>query len=222
VQASSLNYQSEADVAPLAPNVEPPLHAPPRPSGFNNDQLASDQPSFGGRIFRALARFLLPVLIGIAATLAWQSHGNEAIVMLRAWAPSLGWLLPVSTKLPSDSMVSGQNAVLPQSAPVAQMGEATTAVTSHELAQQLEPAVRDLAAVRQSLDQLAAKQDQMVQNIAKLQAAEQEIRQKMSSLFTPRTTTPRKPSQPAAQSPAVQSSLVPSPAPSAQPPLPLR
>jgi hypothetical protein len=119
-------------------------------------------------------------------------------------------------------MVSGQNAVVLQSAPIAQTGEATTAATSHELAQQLEPVVRDLAVVRQSLEQLAAKQDQMVQNIAKLQAAEQDIRQKMSSLPTPRATTPRKPPQPAAQSPAVQSSSVPSPAPSAQPPSPPR
>lgn len=222
MQASSLNYQYEPDVAPLAPNVEPPLHAPPRPSGFNNDQHARNKPSFSGRIFRALTRVLLPVLIGIAATLAWQSYGNEAKEMLRARAPSLGWLLPVSTKSPSDSMVSGQNAVVPRSAPIAQTGEATTAVTSHELAQQLEPVVRDLAVVRQSLEQLAAKQDQMVQNIAKLQAVEQDIRQKMSSLPTPRATTPRKPPQPAAQSPAVQSSSVPSPAPSAQPPSPLR
>jgi hypothetical protein len=220
VQISSLNYQYEADVAPLAPNVEPPLHAPPRHSGLNNDQLASDRPSFRGRIFRTVTRVFLPVLIGIAATLAWQSYGNGAKEMLRGWAPSLGWLLPVSTKSPPDSMVSGQNAVLPQSAPVAQTGEATAALTSHELAQQLEPVVRDLAVVRQSLEQLAAKQDQMVQNIATLQAAEQDIRQKMSSLPTPRATTPRKP--PPAQSPAVQSSSVPSPAPSAQPPSPLR
>ncbi len=217
MQASSLNYQYEADVAPLAPNVEPPLHAPPRPSGFNNDQLASDRSSFRGRIFRVLIRVFLPVLIGVAATLAWQSYGNEVKEMLRAQAPSLGWLLPVPTKSPTDSM----NAVLPQSAPVAQTGEAIAAVTSHELAQQLEPMVRDLAVVRQTLEQLAAKQDQMVQNLAKLQAAEQEIGQKMLSLARPRATTKRKAPQPAAQSPAMQSSSVPSPAPSAQPPSPL-
>ncbi len=221
MQASSLNYDYEADVAPLAPNAEPPLHAPPRPPGFNNNQLASDRPSFRGRIFRALARFFLPALIGIGATLAWQSHANEAKEMLRAWAPSLGWLLPVATKPPSETMVSGQNAVLPPSAPVTQTGEATAAATSQELAQQLEPVVRDLAVVRHSLEQLAAKQDQMAQNIATLQAAEQDIRQKMSSRPPPRATTPRKPPQPAAQSSAVQSSSGPSPAPSAQPPLPL-
>jgi hypothetical protein len=72
VQSSPLN------VAPLVPNVEPLLHAPPRPSGFNNDHLASDRPSIGRRIFRALARFFIAVLIGVGATLAWQSHGDDA------------------------------------------------------------------------------------------------------------------------------------------------
>ena len=114
-------------------------------------------------------------------------------------------------------MVSAQNAVLPQSAPVTKTGEATAAVTSHELVQQLEPVVRDLALVRHSLEQLAAKQDQMAQNIATLQAAEQDIRQKISSPPAPRAATPRKPTQAAAQS-----SSVPSAAPSAQPPSPLR
>ena len=217
MQASSPNYQYEGDVPPLAPNVEPPLHAPPRFSGFNDGHLASDRPSFKGRIFRGLTRVLVPVLIGIAATLAWQSYGNEAKEMLRALAPSLGSPLPVSTKSASDSVVSGQNALVPQPAPVAQTGEATAALTPQELAQQLEPVVRDLAVVRQSLDQFAAKQDQIVQNIVKLQAAEQDIRQKMASLPMPRATTPRKPPQPAAQS-SVQSSSVPSPPPSSQPP----
>jgi len=64
VQSSPLN------VAPLVPHVEPLLHAPPRPSGFNNDPLASDGPSIGGRIFRTLARFFIAVLIGVGATLA--------------------------------------------------------------------------------------------------------------------------------------------------------
>jgi hypothetical protein len=217
VQISALNNQHERDVPPLVPNVEPPLHAPPRPSVFKNDQLANDRPSIGSRIFRALARFFLAVLIGIAVTLAWQSYGNEAKEMLSAWAPSLGWLLPASTKSPSNST---QNAVLPPSAPVNQTGEAAAAVTPHDLVQQLEPVVRDLASVRHSLEQLAAKQDQMAQDIATLQATEQDIRKKMSSPPAPRPA-PRKPSQAAVQSSAVQPSSAPSPAPSAQPPLPL-
>ena len=206
MQSSPLN------VTTLVPNVEPPLHAPPRPSGFKDDQLTSDRPSIVRRIFRALARFFIAALIGVGATFAWQSHGDEAKEMLRTWAPSLGWLLPVSA----------QDAALSQSAPVTQRPAPAAAVTSGELVQQLEPMMRDLAVVRRSLEQLAAKQDQMAQNIATLQAAEQDIRQKMSSPPASRAAPPRKPPQPAAQSPAVQSSSVPSPSPPAQPPLPPR
>ena len=82
------------------------IRVPPRPSGLN-DQFSSDKPSIGGRIFRSLARFffmaLIAALIGVAASSAWQSHGDEAKAMVRTWAPSLGWLSSVSTaKLPPD------------------------------------------------------------------------------------------------------------------------
>jgi hypothetical protein len=81
---------------------------------------------------------------------------------------------------------------------------------------------RDLAVMRNSVEQLAAKQEQMAHNIATLQAAEQDIRQKMSSPPPSRPVPPRKPPEAAAQSSAVQSSSVPSPLPPARPPLPLR
>jgi hypothetical protein len=223
VQSSPLSDQYERDVAPLVPNVAPPLHAPPRYSDFKNDQLASDRPSISRRIFRSLARFLIAALIGVGATLAWQSYGDEAKKMVRTRAPSLAWLLPVSmTKSPPDGQLSAQDAALPQSASVTQTPAA--AVTSPELMQQLEPMTRDLAVVRRSLEQLAAKQEQMAQNIATLQAAEQDIRQKMSSPPASQAVPlpPRKPPHPAAQSSAVQSSSVPPPPLAARPPLPLR
>jgi len=117
-----------------------------RSSGFKNAQFTSDKPSIGRRLTRSLVRFFLPVVIGVGGTLAWQSYGGE---MVRAWAPSLGWLVPASPPGP--------------------------AVTSAELQQQLKPMAIDLALVRRSEEQLAAnqdqlsrKQDQMAQAIATL------------------------------------------------------
>src|SRR5215831_16998763 len=81
-------------------------------SGFKN---ASDRPSITRRIIRALGRFSVAVLIGVGVTLGWQYYGGE---MVRAWAPSLGWLLPASSPGP--------------------------AVTSTELQQQLKPIAIDL------------------------------------------------------------------------------
>jgi len=49
----------------------------------------------------------------------------------------------------------------------------------------------DLAAVRQSMDQLTAKHQQMVEDIAKLQAAQQTILRKVSTVPAPSPRQPR-------------------------------
>jgi hypothetical protein len=191
---------------------------------FKNDHLGIDRPSIGRRMFRALVRFFIAALIGVGATLAWQSYGEEAKEMVRTWIPSVAWLLPVSTTNSSpDGLMLAQEAAPPQSASVTQTSAPTAAATSPELVQ-LEPMARDLAVMRRSLERLAAKQEQMAQNIATVQAIDQDIRQKMSSRPpSPAVPVPpRKPPRPNAQSSAVQSSSVPAPPPPAEPPLPLR
>jgi endonuclease/exonuclease/phosphatase (EEP) superfamily protein YafD len=150
-------------------------------------------------MLRALTRFFIAVLIGVGATLGWQSYGDAARNMAIAQAPTLAWLLSISATK-----------------------SAAMAATSPDPAQQLEPLAFNLDAVRRSVEQLAAKQDQMAQNIAALQAVEEDIRQKMSSappsLFQQTAPIPPpKPPQPRAQSPAAQSSSAPRPAPPAGP-----
>ena len=133
---------------------------PYRSSGFKNAQFRSERPSIGKRLTRSLVRFILAVFIGVGGTLAWQYYGGE---MVRAWAPSLGWLLPAAPPGP--------------------------AVTIAELQQQLKPMAIDLALVRRTEEQLAAnqdqlarKQDQMAQAIATLQAAGQDLSQQILAL----------------------------------------
>ena len=174
--------------------VKPSIHSP-RSSSLKDDQVASDRPLVGRRRFRTLPRFFIAVLIGVGGTLAWQSHGDAAREMVVAQAPTLAWLLSVSTtKSPS------------------------VAATSPAPAQQLAPLASNLDVVRRSVEQLAAKQDQMAQNIATLQAVEEDIRQKMSSPSQQAAPIPQpKPPQPRAQSSAVQSPSVPRPPPPAGP-----
>jgi hypothetical protein len=160
--------------------------------GRQRPSIGRQRPPIGRRIFRTVTRFSVAVLIGIGATLGWQSYGDAAREIAVARAPSLAWLLYVST---------------PKSPAVA--------TTSPGPAQQLEPLASNLDAVRRSVEQLAARQEQMAQNMAALQAVEEDIRQKMSS--------PPSPSQPAAsipqqrnpqprpQSSAMQPSSVPRP-----------
>jgi hypothetical protein len=125
----------------------------------------SVRPSVTRRIFRAFARFLFAVLVGVGGTLGWQSYGDQGKMdLIRAWAPGLAELLPGSTSKPTASPLDAAEV------------------------QQLKPIATDLAAVRHTLEQLAANQDQlartqeqMAQSIATLQAAEQELTQKLSS-----------------------------------------
>lgn len=172
----------------------------PRPSNENSERRL-----FRRRTSRTFARYSVVFLIGSLATLAFQSYGDKAMEMVRTEVPSLAWLLPVSTAKPP------------------------AAASSPQLAQQLEAGLAQqlglgLAVVRRSVeqltvkvDQLAAQRDEMTKNIETMQAVEQEISQKLSSLPQSRAVAPRKPPQPTAQSSAAQSPVSLAPPPTQQP-----
>ena len=81
----------------------------------------------------------------------------------------------------------------PQSTPVTETAPALAAAAISPELVRLEVA-RDLGVMRNSIEQLAARQEQMAQNIATLQAAEQDIIQERSSpsLSGPVSPPPRK------------------------------
>jgi hypothetical protein len=159
-----------------------------RPQGSENSErrLTSNRP------FRALARLIIAALIGVGLTLAWQSYGEEGAEMARTYAPSLASVLPVpKTKSPADVQMSA---------------------AAIEMKQQLEPIALDLVVVRRTLEQLAAKveqlaadQERVAQNIATMQAAEQDVSQNTSSAPLPRAAPARNHAQPNALSSATQS-----------------
>lgn len=163
----------------------------PRSSSRWDDHLASMRPPIRRRAFRAVARFFIAVLIGVGATLAWQSYGDVAREMVAARVPTLAWLLPVSAT----------------NSPV-------VAAVSPDTVQQLEPLASNLDVVRRSVEQLAAKQDQMAQNIVLLQAVDEDIRLKMSSTPPPPAQQAVFSQQPKPQQPRTQ----PAPVPRAPPP----
>jgi hypothetical protein len=187
-----------------------------RSRGLENDHLAS-RPSIVRRMLRSLARFSIAVLIGVGATLAWQSYGDKTREMLSIQFPSLSWLSVPTTTLSPDGQGSAQNGAVPQSAPIPQTVVPAAAAPTTPMSTELEPMARDLGAMRRSLEQLAAKQEQMAQNIAMLQVVEQEIKKKMSSRPLAQTISdqPRKPPKPlAAQSPPVPAPPAAAPSPS--------
>ena len=140
-----------------------------------------------GRSSRGFTRYLVAVLIGVAATLAWQSYGDvakqivatsapglgsspEAKQMIASWIELLGW-----TKPPAGSQK--------QALPVAQTASTAPSIDPAQ-AQQI---ARDLATLRQTVEQLAAGLDQVTREIGKLEAADVEILAKI----TPAPPPPR-------------------------------
>jgi len=113
-------------------------------------------------MFRAVMRFVIVVLIGVGGTLGWQAYGDMAKAMLAAYAPEQAWLL----------------SYLPATKPPAAVA---TAPSSPAVQLQLEPLASNLEYLRRSVEQLALKQEQMIRNIAALQALDEDIRQKVSS-----------------------------------------
>ena len=140
------------------------------PHNFAN-QFVRKGPSIGGRISRSLAYFSIAVLIGAGATFAWQSYRDDAEEMVRAWIPSLSWLLSVSTtKRPSDVATKRADPTTTQ--------DNSAALTQEELAQQLEnDSERDVAGVQHSEAQVGAMQEQTPQ-------VEQNTKQEMPSPST--------------------------------------
>jgi hypothetical protein len=138
------------------PSSNSPIGFPPS-SSRKDAQVARKRQSNNRRTFPMFIRFLVAVFIGVGITLAWQSYGDVARAMLADRAPGLAEWLPRSTT-----------------------SEAVGA-TSPASTEQLAPLASNLDVVRHSLEQLAARQDQMAQTIAALQAVDEDIRQKISS-----------------------------------------
>ena len=136
------------------------LNAEIRQRGTNNER-----PPLRKRIARSLSRFLIIFGMGVAATLAWQSHDNEIRAIIANSSPQLGWLAP-------------QAALADTAAETAPIAPATDSPEN----QQLEVMSISLAAMQQSIDQLTAQlvasQQQMASDIAKLK---QDILAKLSS-----------------------------------------
>ena len=185
-----------SDSRPTEPNVARPfpdwVEEEPSPAERSSDAnirqavLKRKQPSLRGRAARSLIIFC----IGVAATLAWQSYGDATREMITTSYPQLGWLAPQTAAAESTPEITAPTAP-------------ATGLDSPELRSILV----NLGAVRQSVDELAAQfaasQQQMANDIAKLNAAQQDIFNKISSAPPPRPAAApvRKPVPAAPQSP---------------------
>jgi hypothetical protein len=161
-----------------------------------------------------------------------------------AMNPPSGSEIAVEQPSPPAVQESGPQGASAQAGAVASTASETAASTapaapSPEFQHQLETMLGDLAAVRQSVEQLAVGQEQIARDIAKLEAAGQQtaghdIRRGISALPPAAATTARKPVPlplpapessaaplpPAPPEPAPQPSVTPLPPASPEPPRP--
>jgi hypothetical protein len=152
--------------------------------------LKGERPSLRKRAVRGLVRFLIIFYLGVAATLAWQTYGDATREMIASSYPQLGWLAPQAAPAETaPEMISPNAPVNTSDSP------------------ELKSILVNVAAVRQSVDQLAAQflasQQQMASDIAKLRAADQDIFDKINSALPPR------PAAAAARKPAAVAPLPP-------------
>jgi hypothetical protein len=157
------------------------------------DHLLAIENEMKRRSSRGFARYLVAILIGVAAILAWQSYGDatkrmiatsapelgwspEAKQMIASWVEQLGWTKPPagpeSTAI-QPSVPGTQVATAAQTIPAAVVPKAPAAPSIDP--EQVHQIALDLAALGRTVDQLAASQDQMVHQIDMLQASNQEI-----------------------------------------------
>src|SRR5215471_17099361 len=127
-------------------------------------------------------RYLVAILIGVTATLAWQSYGSAgkqiiaasapelgwspgAKQMIANWVQQLGWTKPLAR--PENTAVRPSTLETPQAA--------TVALAASFDPEQMQQLTRSLTALQQTADQIAAGQDEMKRAIVKLASAVVEV-----------------------------------------------
>ena len=150
-----------------------------------NHRLVAIENETKRRGSRGFGRYLVAILIGVAVTLAWQSYGDatkqiiatkapelgsspEAKQMIASWVDQLGW-----TKPPAGSEK--------QAVPVAQTAPPAPSIDPEKVQQM----ARDLATLRQTVEQLAGGLDQVTREIGKLESADAEILAKITAAPPP-------------------------------------
>ena len=137
------------------------------------DRLVAIENKLKKRSSRGFGRYLVAILIGVAATLAWQSYGESVKQIIATRAPELGWSPQAKQMIASWTLgwTKPPASSEKQASPVAQTAPTTPTLDPSQVQQM----TQNLEALRQTTDQLAGGQDQMRRDIARLEAAVAEL-----------------------------------------------
>lgn len=158
------------------------------------DRLVVIEKEIKKRRSRGFARYLVAICIGVAGTLAWQSYGDAAKQVIATRAPELGWSPQAKEMIASWTVGWTKPPTSPEKlAPEAVASSKAPSVPAIDSAQ-IQQTAQNLAAVRQTVEQLAGGQEQTARDIARLESAVAELILKFPEPSArPPTATERKP-----------------------------
>jgi len=193
-------------------NVPMTAIASPTQSQFSIGNPITDNPARAKPASRGFARYMLAICIGVAATLAWQSYGQVTKQIIATRAPELGWSPKAKqtiaswveqlgwTKPTAGAEIATARPSMPeaaQAAPVAQTAPDTVAPKAPIAAsldpQHVQQIALDLAALRQTVEQVVAGQTKMAAQIDNLLVTYMEIFLKIPTPPQPPAASSRKP-----------------------------
>ena len=159
----------------------------------NYDSIENRMPR---RSSRGFARYLVAILIGVSATLAWQSYGDVAKQIIATSAPGLGSSSEAKQMIANSIQQLGWTkppaGSEQQALPVAQTAPTAPAIEPAQVQQM----AQDLATLRQTVEQLAAGLDGVTRELGKLEAADwRSLRRSPQRLLRrdlPRHASPRR------------------------------
>jgi hypothetical protein len=222
--------ETSLSTAPSLPASEPSFH--PAPSNDNVDALLKDIPR--ARSYRGVLTVLSAICIGVAASVAWHSYGEEAKQRLSSLIPHLSMEAPASTQgvnaveaqetatqaaapqpnaeaEPAQETATAAQPSTPSTDPITPPTQAapTQAALPAEIARSLEANASEIAALKSAVEDLKASQQQLRREIAA--AAEREAHPKPPVQHRAKSVPPR-PQRPSPQA-ATYSPPLPSPSP---------
>jgi hypothetical protein len=179
------------------PPPDPALRAAPV-----NDNVAPASKGRRSAFARAVARAVLAIVIGAAATVGWLSYGEAARQMLAAWAfvapaPAPDVKVVEQQAATSEAVAQPtpvQPAVVAAATPVPEnpapppSPAPVQAAPAPDLAPKLEDMAREIASLKQTIEQLKTGQQQLSRDLAK--AIEQEPRRKTAAVPPPAAPKP--------------------------------
>jgi len=182
----------------------------PTPFEFPTDKPTTDRPR-RRPASRRFARFLLAICIGVAGTLAWQSYGDATKQIIATRAPELGWS-PEAKQMIASWTVGWMKPPAQKTAAEAVASSKAPPVPAIDLTQ-VQQIAQSLAALRETVGQIAASEDQTSREIARLESAVAELISKFPEPSAQPPAAPARKPAPPVQPPSSRAPAAPQPSP---------